>query len=113
MPYAVSAKHTMLLSLGVTHASAHTGDPGDVGSDEVSGGSYVRASITFNPPAGGAIDSSNTPVLNIPAGNTVTHIGYWTAESGGNFIGYTDIVDNPFASDGTITLTDVDLDLNL
>lgn len=113
MPYTVTGKNTMLDALGVTHVSAHTADPGETGTSEVTGGTYARKSITFNAAASGNLDSSNAPVLDIPAGTTVTHIGYWDALTGGNFLGYSDITDETFNNAGTITITDADLDLNL
>jgi hypothetical protein len=113
MPYTTAGKNAMLSGLGVTHVSAHTADPGDTGLNEVTGGSYARVSITFNAPSAGAIDSSNTPSISIPAGTTVTHVGYWDAPTGGNFLGYTDMTDEVYSNAGTLTLTDVDLDLNL
>lgn len=76
MPFTTAGKNQMLDNLGVTHVSAHTADPGDTGANEVSGGSYARQSITFGAAAAGALDSSNTPVIPIPAGTTVTHLGF-------------------------------------
>lgn len=113
MPYTTNGKNAMLDNLGVTHVSAHTADPGETGTNEVVGGTYARKSITFSAAAAGAIDSSNTPVLDIPAATTVTHIGYWTALSGGTFLGYSDITDETFSNAGTLTISDADLDLNL
>lgn len=112
MPFTTAAKNSMLDNLGVAYVSAHTADPGETGTSEVSGGSYARVAITYNPAAGGAIDSSNTPQINIPAGTTVTHVGYWTALTGGTFLAYSDIADETFTNAGTLTIADSDLDLN-
>ena len=104
----------MLDSLGVTHVSAHTADPGESGTNEVSGGSYTREAISFSAASGGNLDSSTQPQLNIPGTpTTVSHIGFWTASSGGTFLGYKAITSETFNNDGTLTITDADLDLNL
>lgn len=72
-----------------THASLHTADPGTTGSAEVAGGSpaYARQAITW---AAGATDGVQTGTLaadfDVPAGTTVTHIGLWTAATGGTFL---------------------------
>lgn len=112
MPFTNAGKNQMLDNLGVTHVSAHTADPGDTGANEVSGGSYARQPITFGSAASGAIDSSNTPVIPIPAGVTVTHLGYWTALTGGECRATSDITDEAFGSAGNLTVSDADLDLN-
>jgi hypothetical protein len=96
----------------ITHVSAHTAAPNDSGSNEVSGGSYARAAIAFNAASGGSMDdSTNGAVINIPAGTTVTHIGFWSASSAGTFLGYADVTDEVFAGAGTYTVTDADLDI--
>lgn len=111
MPYTNNGKNTMLDALGVTHVSAHTADPGETGLNEVTGGTYARKSITFNPAASGNLDSSNVPVLDIPAGTTVTHLGYWNALSAGTLLASSNITDEIFASAGTLTITDADLSI--
>lgn len=101
----------MLSSLGVTHVSAHTATPDESGSNEVTGGTYARKSITYSAPSAGAMDSSNQPVLDIPAGTTIQAVGYWTAVTGGVFLGYT-LVSESYTNAGTLTVSDSDLDLN-
>lgn len=95
----------------ITHVSAHTADPGATGTSEVSGGAYARESITFAASSAGNLNSSNTPVINIPAATTITHIGFWTALTAGTFYGSMDITDEVFGSAGTYTLTDADINL--
>jgi len=70
MPYTVVGKNTMLTALGVTHVSAHTGDPGETGINEVTGGSYGRQSVTFTTASAGNLDSSNVPTIPIPEYNS-------------------------------------------
>ena len=93
----------------VTHVSAHTADPGTTGTSEVAGGSYARQSITFGAAATGNLDSSNTPVIPIPAATTITHLGLWSADSGGTFYGSADITDETFGSAGNYTVDDFDV----
>lgn len=66
-------------------ASLHTADPVDNGQSEVTGGSYARQSISFS--AASSKTTSQTADLNftlMPA-CTVTHVGLWSASSGGTF----------------------------
>lgn len=95
-------------------ASLHDGDPGDTGANEISGGSpaYIRKAIEFGAAAAGAIDSSTQPVFDVPAGASVLHVGFWDAESAGNFLGSDAVTQEDFGAQGTYTLTDADLDLN-
>ncbi len=116
MSYSAAGKNAMLDALAAVavYASLHTADPGTDGSNEVSGGSpaYARKAITWGSATGGAIDSSNAPVFDVPASTTVTHVGFWSASSGGTFYGSADVTDEAFSAQGTYTLSDADLDLN-
>ncbi len=101
MPFSTSGKNCMLDSWSstetgdpVTHASLHSDIPGDSGSDEIAGGSpaYARVAVTFDPAASGAIDKNVTdPVFDVPGSTTVFYVGFWTASSGGTFLGYAPI----------------------
>lgn len=113
MPYTVTGKNIMLDALTVAYVSAHTADPGESGTSEVTGGTYARKSITFSAASAGNLDSSNVPVLDIPASTTVTHVGYWSAVTGGNFLASSGITNETYSNAGTLTVTDADLDLNL
>lgn len=114
MPYSVQAKNAMLDALGVTHVSLHTANPGSTGASEVTGGSpaYARKAITHAAATGGTRSASTQPVFDVPAGTTVTHVGYWTAASGGTYLGYDDVTSETFAGQGTYTLTSNVFDLN-
>lgn len=114
--YADAAKNLMLDQLDAQglFISLHTADPGLTGASEASGGSpaYARQSVTFSAAAGGALDSSNTPVLDVPAG-TYTHFGVWSLATAGTFyVGGALSASETFAAQGTYTFDDVDLDLN-
>lgn len=112
MPYTNHAKHTMLDHLVQTvYVSAHNAEPVEGGAEnEIAG--VTRQEVTFAAASGGAVDSSNTPVLPIPAGQTVTHIGFYDAATGGNLLAFRLIPSEVFTNAGTLTIDDVDLDLN-
>lgn len=84
-----AAKNLMLDAFGITHASLHSAYPGLSGSSELSGGSppYARKPITFGAAAAGSKSASNAPLFDVPAGNTAAWIGFWTAATGGSFLG--------------------------
>ena len=122
MPYSTAAKNLMLDALRgtnpaapLTHASLHNADPGATGANELTGGSpaYARQAITFGAAAAGSIDSSTQPVFDVPAGATVAYVGFWSAAVGGTFLGSDPVPNENFTGQGTYTLTDADLDLNL
>ena len=116
MGYVAAAKNLMLDALGAVavYVSLHTADPGTYGSNEVSGGSpaYARKAITWNSATAGSMDSSNTPVFDVPASTTVAYVGFWSASTSGTFYGSGAVDSEVFTNQGTYTLSDADLDLN-
>ncbi len=116
MPLSTAGKNLALNALKdtITHVSLHTADPGDTGANEVSGGSpaYARKAIAFNAAASGTMDdSTNGITFDVPAGTTVTHVGYWSAVTGGTFLAKSAQTPETFAGQGTYTVTDADLTL--
>lgn len=89
--------------------SAHELDPGTTGTNELSGGVYGRESITWNAASGGAIDSSNQPIISVNSGDDVHFLGLWGSETVGTFYGSADVTDETFGADGTYTVTDFDI----
>lgn len=106
---AVATKNAMLDGMGITKASLHTADPGDDGSNEVTGGTYAQKTISFNAAAGGNMDSSDVPTFDVPAGVTITHAGFW---AGAVFKYSSPITPETFGAAGTWNLDDADVDLN-
>lgn len=111
-----AGKNVMLDEFGTVaiFASLHTADPGLTGADEVTGGSpaYTRESITWNAAASGNLDSSNTPVFDVPASTTVAFVGLWSAVSAGTFYGGGALsASESFTGQGTFTLADADVTL--
>lgn len=90
MPHTPAARNNMLGAIGVTHASLHSGFPGNSGANEISGGSpaYARKAVTFDAASGGSRAQSGTAVFDVPGSTTVRYIGFWTALTGGTFLGY-------------------------
>jgi len=91
-------------------ASAHTADPGATGIlNELTGGSpaYARKAITWAAASDAAPSikalAATFPVFDVPAGSTVSFIGFWTLVSGGTYGGCIDVTDEAFAGQGTYT----------
>ena len=116
MPYTTEGKNAMLdaLAAAATHMGLHTAAPSTGTPNEVTGGSpaYARKANTWNAAAGGALDNANAPVFDVPAGTTVTHVGFWTAATAGTLLAYAAVTNETFGGQGTYTVTDADLDLN-
>lgn len=111
-----NGKHVMLDALAAVavYVSLHTGSPSTTGANEVSGGSpaYARKSMTWNAASGGALDNSNAPVFDVPAGTTVSHFGLWSAATAGTFYGGDALsASESFTGQGTYTLNDGDVTL--
>lgn len=82
---------------GATHVSVHTADPGSTGANEVG----TRAPITWVPgPADGQI--TGTATVTVTAGTAITHVGLWTAVSGGTFL---DKATGAATSTGSVAVT--------
>jgi hypothetical protein len=116
MPYTTEGKNLMLnaLAAAATHVGLHTAVPSTATPNEVTGGSpaYARKANTWNTASAGAVDNSNAPVFDVPAGTTVTHVGFWSAATSGVCYAYAAVTNETFGGQGTYTLTDADLDLN-
>jgi hypothetical protein len=104
-----ATKNSMLDQLGtlVAYASLHTADPGTSGTSEVTGGSpaYARKSVGWASAASASKASNTAQVFDVPGGTTITHLGYWSASSGGTFYGSRPLDANQtFATQGTYTV---------
>jgi len=94
------------LTAVAVYASLHTAEPNASGSNEVSGGSYTRESISWNAASSGTATSSANIVFDVPTSTTITHLGYWSASSGGTFYGSRALdVSQTFSSAGTYTIS--------
>jgi hypothetical protein len=85
-------RNTSYTSPTTCFVSLHTADPTDAGTGtEVSGGSYVRTSVTMGSPSDGV--STNSAAVEFPQATgswgTISHIGIWDAVSTGNMLFHT------------------------
>lgn len=71
----------------VTHIGAYT----DLGSTEVSGGSYARQAITWTAASGGVRDNNAQLSIPIPAGTTVPVVSLHSASTAGTLHGWSQI----------------------
>jgi hypothetical protein len=113
MALETNALNLMLDELGtnITYVALHSG-PGS--ADELSGGSpaYARKAISWNTAASGNLDSAVQPQFDVPGGSTVSHVGYWSAATGGTFYGTAPVTNESYTDQGLYTLTDADIDLS-
>lgn len=93
-----------------SYLSLHTADPGTTGANEATGGSpaYARIAASAGSASGGIVTFGNA-VFNAPAA-TYTHVGAWSAATGGTFRGG-DALATPVtvSPQGTVTLSGVTL----
>jgi hypothetical protein len=83
---------------------------------EISGGSpaYARVSIAFASAAAGLIDdSTNGAAVNVPASAVVNYVGFFSAVTAGVLLAIDPVTEESFGAQGTYTVTDAKLDLNL
>ena len=102
-----TGKNVMLggLSAVATHVSLHTADPGATGTSEVSGSPYARELSDWAAPGTGAVTNAGAIVFEVPGSTTITHLGYWSALSGGTFYGWRALdASQTFATSGTYTI---------
>lgn len=109
-----NGKNALLTGLknSITHASLHSADPGAEGINEISGGTpaYGRQAVTFGSPSSGAMATTASMTFNVPASATVAFVGYWSAPTGGTFLGSRALdASQNFATAGTFTVNIGDL----
>lgn len=101
--------------------SLHTGNPGDTGDAEITGGSpaYARKAATWSTAVSGVRSLTSAVTFDVPAGSAVSYFGIWSAATGGVFYGAETLRDtdnNPvvesFGGQGTYTLTVASLAIN-
>ncbi len=94
----------------------HTGDPGAAGTANAFGDA-TRKAATFSAAAsdGTITTSADINWTNVSAAGTVSHVSFWDASTGGNFLGSDDLATARALSIGdnfTILAGDVDLSLS-
>lgn len=105
MPLTPTTANTVLTYKGTlcVYLSVHTADPGTTGTSEASGGSYVRQANSWGTPAAGSM--SGTAKTFTPGAGTYTFGGYWSAASGGTFLGSFPITSKTLGAADTLTVT--------
>lgn len=74
------------------YLSLHSGNPGSNGANELSGNGYTRQNITtlFDDATAGIVGNNGVITFGPASGSpwaAATYFGFWTASSGGTFIG--------------------------
>lgn len=83
---ALAAKYAEL----AVYASVHTGNPGTTGANEASGGGYARKPVSWTAGASDGATVAAQIEFDVPAG-TYTHVGFFSALTGGTPIDFYDI----------------------
>lgn len=96
----VDAENNRLDALGGAGVwvSAHDGDPGLTGANEVG---TERAQVAWDPASGGAKLAPGEFSVSVPSGTVVTHCGLWDSSSGGTFLCESSVTNQ--TSDGSVT----------
>lgn len=87
------AGETVVLNalLAARFVSLHTSDPGNTGTAEVAGDTYIRQAGTFvNSGNNPTVAANNAPIQFPTAGaswGNITHFGLWSAATAGTFLG--------------------------
>jgi hypothetical protein len=89
--------------------SLHSGDPGETGTAELIAVPYGRQQINWNAAVLGRVGSDSKPLLRVPQGVQATHIGLWSAQSGGTFYGAADVADVTYRTEAGYVLTSLSL----
>lgn len=93
--------------------SLHSADPGSTGASEIAGGSpaYARkASGGWDPAATRVSHIADAIDFDIPAATTVSHVGFWSAVTGGTWRGGKALsASEAFTGQGVYRLTDATL----
>ena len=93
------------LTAVVAYASLHSADPSTGGANEITGGSYTREAVSWGAASAGTAASNADIVFDVPGSTTITHLGYWSAVSGGTFYGSRALdTSQTYATDGTYTI---------
>lgn len=89
-------------------ASLHTADPEPAGANEVTGGGYARLAITWDAATGAVSGLNGTLAFSGPASGDATHLGLWSALTGGTYRGSAALTgDQAFNAAGEYTVTDI------
>lgn len=89
MPLIVAERNQMLTTetARLVYLSLHTADPSTTGAAEATGGApaYARKLLAWGAASAGSITATQVP-FDAPAGS-YSYVGYWSAVTGGTFLG--------------------------
>ena len=97
------------------YVKLHLGDPGAAGTSNPAA-ETTRQSVTFGDAAASGAISNTVAVTwtNVSTSETYTHVSFWTASSGGTFLGSDDLSSSAAVTAGdTMNIPVGDLDLTL
>lgn len=82
-------RNTTFTGVATVYVQLHKGDPGAAGTANVSAGDTSRNTITWAAPSGGsmALSAMGGSWTNAGTSETLTHISFWSASTGGTFYG--------------------------
>jgi hypothetical protein len=95
------------------YVKLHTGDPGSAGTSNAAANT-TRQAATFSAASAGAITTSADILwTNVPNAETYSHVSFWSASSGGTYLGNDDlnasktvaVGDNFRIAAGSLTIT--------
>ena len=78
-------RNTAKPAIASVYMQLHTGDPGAAGTANVSAVT-TRNVITWNAPSGGSMTLNTVGSYSMTAPETITHVSFHDASSGGNFL---------------------------
>lgn len=110
MPIATNAmKEALATAYGTTgtYLSLHSADPGTTGSSEATGGSpaYARKALAWTPGASDGVNAAAAVTFDLAANQAVTHVGLWSAATGGTFLDKVAVTYATQAVQSTLTVT--------
>jgi len=82
-------RNTPYTSPSQVYVALFTSDPTDANTGtEVSGGGYARQPVTFNAPTNGQVTNASDILFPVATASwgTVTHVGIYDAQTGGNLL---------------------------
>lgn len=97
------------------YAKLHTGSPGSAGTTNAAT-ETTRQAVTFGAAAASGAISNTAAVTwtSVSTTETITHISFWTASSGGTFLGSDDLPSSKALTAGdTLTIAIGDIDLTI
>lgn len=96
------------------YVSLHTANPGESGTNEVTGGSYARQSVTFNAAAALKVENAALATFTSMPAVTITHAAVWDSLSGGTLLAYGSLTTaRSLSLNASVELAAQDLDINV